>query len=240
MRADGSLPVVDVVIPARDEEATIGDVVRSIPRPLVRRVVVVDNGSADATVARAAEAGAVVVREPRAGYGSACLSAISAMPDDTEIVVFMVADGSDDPAYLARLIDPIARGEADLVIGSRTRGEVEPGAMTLPQRTGSLLAAVVLSLRFQQLTTDLGPFRAIRREALGSLDMRDRTYGWTVEMQIKAFRKGFRVVEVPVSWRNRRGGEPKVSGTLKGTLGAITRISKWLKGAVLGPTHDPV
>jgi glycosyltransferase involved in cell wall biosynthesis len=232
-----------VVIPARDEAPTIGAVVRAVPRSLARRVIVVDNGSRDGTARFARDAGAVVVPAPRAGYGNACLAALDWLradePDGDPVLAFMVADGSDDPRELPRLADPVLAGRADLVIGSRTRGYVEPGAMPPWQRGGSLLAAAVLSARFGALVTDLGPFRAIRRRTLDALAMRDPTYGWTLEMQIKAARAGLRIGEVPVAWRRRRGGAPKVAGTLRGTLGASRMILAWLDGAVRGPGHDP-
>lgn len=229
---------VDVIIPARDEADTIAAVVRSVPRAWVREVVVVDNGSRDDTAARAQAAGARVVPCPEAGYGRACLAALAALPPDG-IVAFMVADGSDDPRELPRLVDPIVADEADLVLGSRTRGYIEPGAMPPWQSVGSRFAAAGLRLRFGQDATDLGPFRAIRRDALDALGMRDPTYGWTLEMQIKAARAGLRVREVPVAWRARRGGSPKVAGTLRGTLGASRMILAWLVGAFAGPDHDP-
>lgn len=232
-------PQVDVVIPARDEAATIARVVRSIPREWVRTVLVVDNGSRDGTGDIARGAGATVVREEKPGYGNACLAAMRYLPRDG-VMAFMVADGSDDPRELPRLVSPLADGSADLVVGSRTLGYVEPGAMPPWQRGGSLFAAAVLGVRYGHLVTDLGPFRAIRREALDALAMRDPTYGWTLEMQIKAARAGLRVREVPVCWRNRRGGEPKVSGTLRGTLGASRSILRWLRGAVQGAGHDPL
>ena len=229
---------VDVIIPARDEADTIAAVVRSVPRAWVREVVVVDNGSRDDTAARAQAAGARVVSCPEAGYGRACLAALAALPPDG-IVAFMVADGSDDPRELPRLVDPIVADEADLVLGSRMKGYVEPGAMPPWQSVGSRVAAAGLRLRFGQDATDLGPFRAIRRDALDALGMRDPTYGWTLEMQIKAARAGLRVREVPVAWRARRGGSPKVAGTLRGTLGASRMILAWLVGAFAGPDHDP-
>lgn len=231
--------VVDVIIPARDEAETVACVIEEIPRALVRSVIVADNGSHDDTGAQALAAGARVVREERAGYGWACLAALGALPDEGDVVAFMVADGSDDPTELSRLLAPIAEGRADLVVGSRTRGAIEPGSMPPWQRAGSLFAAGMLTLRYGRLVTDLGPFRAIRRDALRSLGMRDRTYGWTIEMQVKAARAGLRVEEVPVTWRNRRGGEPKVSGTLRGTLGAARLILGWTRGAWLGPAFDP-
>lgn len=228
-----------MIIPARDEAETLGAVVRAVLRESVRRVVVADNGSRDGTADVARAAGAEVVTAPVAGYGHACLAALDALPRDGGVVAFLVADGSDDPAELGRVVGPIHEGRADLVIGSRTRGVIEPGAMPPWQRVGSLFAAGVLTVRYGALVTDLGPYRAIRRAALDGLAMRDRTYGWTLEMQIKAARQGLRVVEVPVSWRHRQGGAPKVAGTWRGTIGATKKILAWLDGAVRGPDHDP-
>jgi glycosyltransferase involved in cell wall biosynthesis len=231
-------PVVDVIIPARDEAACIGAVLAEIPRALVRHVVVADNGSRDGTGERALAAGARVVREESPGYGAACLAALASLPDDGDAVAFLVADGSDDATELPRLLKPLREG-ADLVIGSRFRGTIEPGAMPRFQRVGNLVATTGLTLRFGHRVTDMGPFRVIRRDALRALAMRDRTWGWTLEMQVKAARMGLRVVEVPVSWRNRRGGEPKIGGTVRGSLAASRVILSWLRGAVLGPAFDP-
>ena len=231
-------PVVDVIIPARDEAACIGAVLAEIPRDLVRHVVVADNGSRDGTGERALAAGARVVREESPGYGAACLAALASLPDDGDAVAFLVADGSDDATELPRLLKPLREG-ADLVIGSRFRGAIEPGAMPRFQRVGNLVATTGLTLRFGHRVTDMGPFRVIRRDALRGLAMRDRTWGWTLEMQVKAARAGLRVVEVPVSWRNRRGGEPKIGGTVRGSLAASRVILSWLRGAMLGPAFDP-
>lgn len=214
---------VDVIIPALDEALSIGAVVTNIARCGVRTVVVVDNGSTDATAAVAQAAGAQVVREPRRGYGQACLAGIAALPADCEVVVFLDGDGSDSPASLAALLEPIASGQADLVIGSRTLGAAEPGALTLQQRVGNKIAATWLRRRFGQPATDLGPFRAIRRESLERLKMSDPDYGWTVEMQISAARLKLRYAEVPVPYR-RRIGKSKVSGTLRGAVGATIKI----------------
>jgi glycosyltransferase involved in cell wall biosynthesis len=233
------VPVIDVIIPARDEAATIGWVVSRVPRSLVRHVVVADNGSSDDTAAHALAAGARVVHEPQRGYGAACLAALASLPPDGDAVAFMVADGSDDPMELSRLVAPIADGRADLVIGSRTLGEIEPGAMPRFQRVGNLVAAAGLSLRFQRIVTDIGPYRVVRRECLRELAMRDRTWGWTMEMQIKAARLGMRITEVPVSWRHRRGGVPKIGGSLQGSIAASRVILAWLRGAMLGPSYDP-
>lgn len=215
--------MIDVVIPALDEERAIAQVVGALPRPLVRDVYVVDNGSRDRTAERARAAGARIVTEPRRGYGSACLAGIAALPADTEVVVFVDADGSDDPSELPGLVAPILDGRADLVLGSRTLGEAEPGALTPQQRVGNAIACAWLRARFGQPATDLGPFRAIRRAALDALQMRDTSYGWTVEMQIKAARRGLRYAEVPARYR-RRIGVSKVSGTVRGVVGAGGKI----------------
>ena len=180
-----------------------------------------------------------VVHEASPGYGAACLAALASLPADGDVVAFLVADGSDDPAELPRVLEPLRAGRADLVIGSRFRGAIEPGAMPAFQRVGNAVATAGLTLRFGQRVTDLGPFRAIRRDALRGLAMRDRTWGWTLEMQVKAARAGLRVEEVPVSWRNRRGGSPKIGGTLKGSLAASRVILSWLGAAAFGPHFDP-
>ncbi len=215
---------VDVIIPALDEAAAIGWVLRAVPRPPVRQVIVVDNGSADATATVARAAGGRVVCEARRGYGSACLAGMRALPEDTDIVVFLDADGSDEIDRLPALIAPIAAGRADLVVGARLAAGGEPGALAPQQRWGNALAATWLRLGYGLAATDLGPFRAIRRSALDALGMRDRGYGWTVEMQIRAARAGLRYLEVPVRSCRRRGGTSKVSGTLRGTVGASVKI----------------
>lgn len=215
---------VDVVVPALDEALSIASVVRAVPRPPVRAIYVVDNGSSDDTADRARAAGAEVVHEPRRGYGSACLAGIGALPRDTDVVVFLDADGSDNPSCLPRLLEPIARGEADLVVGSRALGEAERGALTLQQRFGNAVAAGWLRLRFGLAATDLGPLRAIRRSCLAELGMSDKSYGWTVEMQIKAAHRGLRYAEVPVPYRRRKAGTSKVARTVRGTLGATVKI----------------
>jgi len=217
---------VDVIIPALDEEAAIGKVVRGIPRPPVRTVIVVDNGSRDRTSEVAATAGAQVVHEPQRGYGAACLRGIASLSTDCDIVVFLDADGSDEPRKIPELIQPIVAGEADLSIGSRVR-DAEPGSLTLPQRLGNEIASRWLRARFDLAATDLGPFRAIRRDSLNALNMGDRDYGWTVEMQIKAAQQRLRYAEIPVPYY-RRVGRSKVSGTVRGVVGAATKIIGWL------------
>lgn len=219
-------PIVDVVIPALDEEATLAGVIAAIPST-VRRVVVADNGSTDRTAEVARQAGATVVSEPERGYGAACLAALAALADDPpEVVVFLDGDGSDDPAELDALLAPLALG-ADLVIGSRTRGPAEPGSLTAPQRVGNALACRWIRWVYGERFSDLGPFRAIRWEALRSLELRDRNWGWTVEMQLAAAREKLRCAEVPVRYRNRRGGRSKVSGTVRGSVSAGAKIL-WL------------
>ncbi len=216
--------VVDAVIPALDEEGSIGTVLDAIPRPPVRRVVVADNGSGDRTAEVAAAHGAVVVREPRRGYGAACLRGLEALASDPpDVVLFLDADSSDDPAEAPRLLAPIEAGRADLVVGSRALGEPEPGALSPAQRFGNWLATRLLGLLYGARYTDLGPFRAIRWPSLAALGMRDRDFGWTVEMQVKAARRGLRHEEVPVRYR-RRIGRSKISGTVSGTIRAGAKI----------------
>lgn len=215
---------VAVIIPARNEEPAIAKVIAAIPA-WADDIVVVDNGSADGTAAVAAAAGARVVREPCRGYGAACLTGVSALRDP-DVVVFLDADNSDQPEEMAALADPVIAGEADLVIGSRMRGKVEAGALTPFQQFGNRLACVLLRLIWRVPYTDLGPFRAIRHTTLRSLGMRDRGYGWTVEMQIRAAKLGCRVIERPVRYR-RRIGRSKISGTVRGTVGAGLKIL-WL------------
>jgi len=215
---------VAAVIPALNEAASIGLVLGDLPRSLVERAVVCDNGSTDGTASVAAAAGALVVVEARRGYGAACLRALEALEGDPPgIVLFLDADRSDDGTEAAALLAPILEGRADFVIGSRALGAAEPGALTPAQRFGNRLAAGLLRLLYGVRTTDLGPFRAIRWESLRALRMRDRDFGWTVEMQVKAARRGLRTVEVPVRYR-RRIGRSKISGTFRGTILAGTKI----------------
>lgn len=214
---------IDVVIPALNEEGALPHVLAEIPNT-VRRVVVADNGSTDRTAEVARQAGAVVVHEPKRGYGAACLKALRLLADDPpDVVVFLDGDHSDHPSELPLLIAPIAEGRAELVIGSRTRGRLESGALTPQQRVGNAIACAALRLLYRAEYTDLGPFRAIRWDALQRLHMVDENWGWTVEMQVKAAKLGVRHAEVPVSYRSRIGVS-KVSGTLRGTLGASRKI----------------
>jgi len=202
----------------------LADIPRAGPGFRVRQVVVVDNGSADRTAAVARDAGATVVAEPRRGYGAACLKGLEHLRrDPPQVVAFLDADHSDDPRELAVLLEPIARG-AELVIGSRVLGEREPHALTPVQHLGNRLAAFLMRVLFGGRFTDLGPFRAIRWDVLERLGMRDRDFGWTVEMQARALRAGLACAEVPVRYRRRRLGTSKVSGTLSGVWGASTKI----------------
>jgi glycosyltransferase involved in cell wall biosynthesis len=215
---------VALIIPALNEEPTIGATLDSLLHDLLTQVIVVDNGSTDRTAEVARAHSAQVVLDPRRVYGRACLAGIAAVAPRVRIIAFMDGDGSDDPADLERLLAPLDRGEADLVIGSRVLGEHEEGALTPQQQFGNRLAGWLLRLFYGARYTDLGPFRAIRREALQRLGMRDLNFGWTVEMQIKAVRHGLRVLEIPVRYRRRRAGRSKVSGSLRGSVLAGLRI----------------
>ena len=220
---------VGAVIPARDEQDNIAVVVRDLRAlatagggALIDDIVVCDNASVDATAQRARVAGARVVSEPTPGYGIACLTAIAAL-EDVDLVLFVDGDQAFDVRQATRLMDAIGEG-ADLVIGSRVLGHRQRGALSLPQIVGNRVAGILISLLWRQRVTDLGPFRVIRRAALAALDMQDKTYGWTVEMQIKAIQRKMRVVEVPVDSRRRRHGRSKVGGTVKGVVGASIGI----------------
>ncbi len=219
---------IAVVIPALNEEASIGRVLAALPAGL-GEVVVADNGSTDGTPEVARAGGARVVDAARRGYGSACLAGLAALGDGPDVVVFLDADLSDHPEELPRVAGPVLTGEADLVIGSRALGRREPGSMLPQQRFGNWLATRLVRLLYGHRYTDLGPFRAVGRAALDRLGMRDRTWGWTVEMQVRALQEGLRVVEVPVSYR-RRIGRSKIAGTVRGTLAAGVKILSTVVG----------
>jgi len=215
--------LVDVIIPALNEAASVGVVVRGLVDPRVRRVVVVDNGSSDATAAEAAAAGAVVVSEPRRGYGQACLTGIRHLADEPpECVAFIDADASDFPEELSALLDAASLGY-DMVIGSRVVGDAEPGALLPQARFGNWLATRLVAALFAHRYTDLGPFRVVRWSALEAIQMTDRDFGWTVEMQIRAAKLRLRCAEVPVRYR-KRVGTSKITGTLRGTVLAGKKI----------------
>jgi len=206
---------IGVVIPALNEEQAVGRVIADIPA-WVDEIVVVDNGSHDGTAQAARGAGARVVAERERGYGAACQAGIHAL-SAPDIVVFLDGDYSDRPEEMAALIDPIVAGEADFVVGSRVRGQRGPGALTPQQRFGNWLACRLIRRIWGTICSDLGPFRAIRTDALQGLNLKDRAYGWTVEMQLKAAERGLKYLEVPVSYRARIGVS-KISGTLRGSL----------------------
>lgn len=217
-----------VVIPAYNEEDSIGRVVGEISKDWVEEIIVVDNGSSDSTARVAAKNGAKVVSESRRGYGSACLAGISQLPEGTDLVVFMDGDYSDYPDEIRNLMSAQSHHRADLVVGSRVLGQREPGSLTVQQRFGNWLSTRLIKWLYGHSYTDLGPFRVIRRGALERLRMQDRTYGWTVEMQVKALQHGLKVIEVPVSYR-KRIGKSKVSGTLSGSVRAGLKIL-WVIG----------
>lgn len=217
---------VKVIIPAFNEQDSIVNVLNDIPRDKVDEVIVVNNNSSDMTAAVAGQAGVTVLDEPRKGYGSACLRGleyVAGLRDKPRVIVFMDADYSDYPEELPRLVEPITKNNYDLVIGARTKELREKGSMTPPQVFGNWLATRLMRLIYGSEFTDLGPFRAIRYNQLVALNMQDKDFGWTVEMQIKALKRKLKYTEVPVPYRNRIGVS-KISGTVKGTLMAGYKI----------------
>ncbi len=223
------MPIIKVIIPAYNEAESIGHVIKNIP-PLVDEVIVVSNNSTDETEANARKAGATVLREPKKGYGYACLKGmdyIAAQKEKPEIIVFLDGDYSDYPEELTKIVEPILERDVDLVIGARVKMWREKGAMTFPQIFGNWLATRLMKLFFNARFTDLGPFRAIKYDKLLALEMEDKTYGWTVEMQLKTLKKNYSYEEVPVHYRNRIGVS-KVSGTVKGAFMAGVKILGWI------------
>lgn len=213
---------VSLIIPALNEADCLGVLLTELPAGLAQQVIVVDNGSTDTTAEVARQAGAEVVLEPRRGYGAACAAGVAMATGS--ILAFMDGDGSFIPGELATLLAPLQTQQADMVLGSRLRGGMVAGSMPAHQLFGNQLVARLVQLLYGLELTDLGPFRAIRRELLQQLDMRDMTYGWPIEMIVKAARQQARILEVPVSYRARFAGQSKVSGTLRGTLLATYRI----------------
>jgi len=217
--------IVDVIIPAFNEEGSVGKVINDIPKDAVRTIIVGNNGSTDSTKEVATQAGAVVVDEPRSGYGSACLAGMRYVADQNtppDIVVFIDGDYSDYPEQLKDLVAKITEGH-DLVIGSRALGDLQKGSMTPAQLFGNWLATNLIRLLYKYEFTDLGPFRAVRYNKLLEMDMSDPDFGWTVEMQVKAAKMGLSCTEIPVNYR-RRIGVSKVSGTIRGTILAGHKI----------------
>jgi glycosyltransferase involved in cell wall biosynthesis len=214
--------MIAVIIPTLDEEASIGEVVSAVPRDIVGRIIVADSGSTDATAARARSGGADVIDVGR-GYGRACLAAAQAA-HDADILVYMDGDGADDPGSIAALVAPIRCGDFDFVIGSRLRGQREPGSMSWHQIAAGLVAGFGMRMLYGVRYTDMCAFRAIRRDALLGLGMREMTYGWNIEMQMRAARAGLRILEIPVPYRCRTGGASKVAGSLAGSVKAAVRI----------------
>ncbi|MBX9927060.1 MAG: glycosyltransferase family 2 protein [Hyphomicrobiaceae bacterium] len=204
---------IAAIVPVLDEEAAIADVVVGLLAH-VSRVIVVDGGSRDATVHRARDAGAQVIVEPQRGYGRAMRAGIDILGSDIDVVVFVDGDGSDRLEMTPKLVDPLARCTADFVHGTRLKGEREPGSLSLPQLAAGHLAGLLMRLLYGARYTDMSPFRAIRRDTLEGLGMREQTFGWNLEMQMRVAARGLRVVEVPVGQRRRRGGVSKVSGDL--------------------------
>jgi glycosyltransferase involved in cell wall biosynthesis len=222
-------PAAALIIPALNEEAVLAKTLERIPPGLFALIIVADNGSTDRTAEVARAHGALVSFEPRRGYGAACLRALGDIPRPDlppyiEAIVFMQADLSEEPAEAERLLAPLFEGRADLVIGSRTLGRAEAGALLAHQVWGNRLLISMIRWLFGHRFTDLGPFRAIRADALRELGMQDRDYGWTVEMQVRALRRNLRILEVPVTYRIRAAGENKVSGRLGASLMAGVKM----------------
>ncbi len=222
---------IKVIIPAFNEEASIGKVIAEIPA-IVSEIIVVNNNSTDKTSEVAEKAGATVLFQPLAGYGNACLKGMEYIsllnkPQQPDIIVFLDGDYSDYPSELIKIVKPIIEDNIDFVVGARVKELSEKGSMTFPQRFGNRLAPSLMKLFFNSTFTDLGPFRAIKYEKLLALAMEDKTYGWTVEMQLKVLKKKFTYVEVPVKYKNRIGIS-KVSGTVKGAIFAGVKILTWI------------
>ncbi|WP_299218051.1 glycosyltransferase family 2 protein [uncultured Aquimarina sp.] len=222
-------PIIKVIIPAYNEEDSVGHVINEIPNQ-VSEIIVVSNNSTDNTEAVAKQAGAVVLREERMGYGYACLKGLEYVASQKitpEIIVFLDGDYSDYPEELTKIIEPIINQDIDMVIGARDKKLRESGSMTVPQIFGNWLATSLMKLFFGAKFTDLGPFRAIKYNKLLELNMEDKTYGWTIEMQLKAIKKQFTYIEVPVRYK-KRIGVSKVSGTIKGAIFAGVKILSWI------------
>lgn len=234
MQLSGGDQIVSVVIPCLNEEVPIAGVVREVLAQSVDEVIVVDNGSTDRTAARAAQAGAKVVREPARGYGRACAAGLAAVRPDADIVCFLDGDGSDVPEFLLAVVGPVAANAADFVMGSRLRGKREPGSMTPQQLVAGWIAGVLMRIVYGVRFTDMSPFRAMRLARLRALGMREETYGWNLEMQMRVAAARLRILEIPVDHRCRRGGVSKVSGNLiAGSQAAWKITTTFLRLALL-------
>lgn len=214
---------ITVIIPALNEAGNIRRLISELPDGVATQVIVVDNGSTDATASEALDAGAQVVHEDRRGYGYACAAGVRAA-SDADILVFLDGDGSFAPSEMPLLLSPLLAGQADLALGTRMTGKIDAGAMPSHQRFGNRLVSWLMRLLYGIAVTDLGPYRAIRRDLLNRLTMQEMTYGWPTEMMLKAAKRGARIVEVPVSYRKRWSGQSKVSGTVRGSILAARRI----------------
>jgi glycosyltransferase involved in cell wall biosynthesis len=217
-------PFISVIIAALNEEEAIAKVVNAVPKDLADEIVVVDNGSKDRTAEIAAAAGARVVKQPIPGYGRAFRAGLHSVSPRCEIAVFLDGDGSDCPEMMDRLVMPIVEGKAEFVIGSRTRGKREAGSINFHQVLAGYMIGAFLRILYGVHSTDMGPFRAIRRDTLERLRLREETYGWPLEMQMRAARAHVRTMEVPVDYRRRAGGHSKIAGTVRGSILAATRI----------------
>jgi len=230
---------VAIIIPALNEEAALSRLLAELPRDFAQWIIVVDNGSTDATVAVARDAGMLVVSEPTRGYGRACFTGFKeARSLGAEIVIFMDGDGSDDPADLPLMLAPVSEGRADFVIGSRVSDRAEPGAVPPQARLGNWLVSRMISRFYHVRLHDLGSFRALRCSLLEALEMREMTFGWPVEMLVKAARAGYRIVELPIHYRHRSHGRSKVAGTLVGSVkAACSMLSTTLRYARARGSH---
>jgi glycosyltransferase involved in cell wall biosynthesis len=217
-------PFISVIVAALNEEAAIANVISSVPKNIADEIVVVDNGSKDRTAEIATAAGARVVKEPIPGYGRAFRAGLRSVSPKCEIVVFLDGDGSDCPEMMDRLVTPIVEGKSEFVIGSRTLGNREAGSMNFHQVVAGYTIGFVLRVLYGVRSTDMGPFRAIRRDTLDRLGLREETYGWPLEMQMRAARARVRTTEVAVDYRRRAGGHSKIAGTVRGSVLAATRI----------------
>ena len=224
MSNDKPKPFISVIIAALNEEEAIAGVINSVPKDLTDEIVVVDTGSTDRTADIAKATGARLVNEPIPGYGRAFRAGLRSVSPRCEIVVFLDGDGSDCPELMDRLVTPIVEGKCDFVIGSRTRGNREAGSMIFHQVVAGYTIGFLLRMLYGVHSTDMGPFRAIRRDTLDKLNLREETYGWPLEMQMRAARARVRTMEVPVDYRRRAGGQSKIAGTIRGTILASTRI----------------